>query len=88
VLRLDFEARRYGVPGADGGGSWSEDYRLEAVVASRDVTDDRRASIRYYPDGSSTGGSIRVQRPNGDGVRLRVDWLTGRVTQEPLAIDE
>lgn len=88
ALELDFEHRRFAVPPDSRGGDWPEDYRLEAVVASQDVTDERTARIRYYPDGSSTGGSIRVMRPNGEGVRLRIDWLTGRITQEPLAIDE
>lgn len=88
VLQLDFENRRFSVPPAADGGVWPEGYRVEAVVASQEVTDERTARIRYYPDGSSTGGSIRVRRPNGDGVRLRVDWLTGRVTQESLDIDE
>ena len=39
-------------------------------------------AIRFYPDGSATGGSITVLRPSGAGVRLRVDWLLGRVSQE------
>ena len=29
-----------------------------------------------------TGGSIDILRPSGGGVRLRVDWLFGRVEQE------
>ncbi len=88
ALELDFENRRFAVPPETRGGDWPEDYRLEAVVARQEVTDSRTARIRYYPDGSSTGGSIRVMRPNGEGVRLRIDWLTGRITQEPLAIDD
>lgn len=42
------------------------------------------AAIRFFPGGGSTGGEIRVSRPNGVGVRLSVDWLLGDVTQEPL----
>ncbi len=53
------------------------------IVAEREF-DGQRGSIVFYPDGSSTGGSVTVRRDNGDGVRLRVDWLLGRVTQEPL----
>jgi len=88
VLELDFENRRFRVPPESHGGDWPEGYRLEAVVASQEASGERTARIRFYPDGSSTGGSVRVQRPSGEGVRLRVDWLTGRVTQEPLSIDE
>jgi general secretion pathway protein H len=60
-----------------------ESLRLGMIVAEREVR-DQRGSIRFYPDGSSTGGSIIVRRNSGDGVRLRVDWLLGRVSQEPL----
>lgn len=41
-------------------------------------------SIVFLPGGGATGGSIEILRPSRDGVRLRVDWLTGRVTQEAL----
>ena len=88
ALELDFESRRFAVPPDSRGGDWPKGYRIEAVVASEEVSDEGIARIRYYPDGSSTGGSIRVVRPNGEGVRLRIDWLTGRITQEPLTIDD
>jgi len=37
------------------------------------------AAIRFYPDGSSTGGSIDLS-VNGEGYRIKVDWLTGGVS--------
>lgn len=56
-----------------------------AAVSAREVSPGRGlAAIRFYPGGGSTGGSLSVQRPNGSGVRLRVDWLLGRVSQEAL----
>lgn len=54
------------------------------IVAERDLSGGR-GSIVFYPDGGATGGSVIIQRPNGSGVRLRVDWLLGRVSQEPHA---
>lgn len=65
-------------------GTLPERLQFGMVVAEREI-EDQRGSIRFYPDGSSTGGSIIVRRPSGDGVRLRVDWLLGRVSQEPPA---
>lgn len=41
------------------------------------------AAIAFMPDGGSSGGTIELARPSGGGVRLRVDWLFGQVTQEP-----
>ncbi|ANG63777.1 type II secretion system protein GspH [Marinobacterium aestuarii] len=35
-------------------------------------------SIRFYPDGSSSGGSLLLSGPSGR-YRIDVDWLTGRV---------
>ena len=54
-----------------------------AVVASKELRNDA-AAILFLPDGGATGGSIDILRSSGAGVRLRVDWLSGRVTQEPL----
>ena len=43
------------------------------------------ASIRFLSSGGATGGSVDVLRNDSGGVRLRVDWLSGRITQEPLS---
>ncbi len=42
------------------------------------------AVIRFLPGGGATGGSIDVIRASGAGTRLRVEWLSGRVTRESL----
>ena len=57
---------------------------LDIQMISAEVLSPRPGvgAIRFYPDGSSTGGSITLLRPSGAGVRLRVDWLLGRVSQE------
>lgn len=77
---LDTEEHWFSV-GAQHTGSLPDRLRFGMVVAEREV-EEQRGSIRFYPDGSSTGGSIIVLRPSGDGVRLRVDWLLGRISQE------
>lgn len=40
------------------------------------------AVIRFFPDGSSSGGSFKLLHTNGRTVIVRVDWLLGRVTQQ------
>ena len=40
--------------------------------------------IRFYPDGSSSGGSISLMRDEVAGVRLDVGWLLGKVSQSVL----
>ena len=57
---------------------------VEFVGARSEVTPEGLGQIRFFPDGSSTGGTIRLVRDSGAGVQLRVGWLLGRVSQEPL----
>lgn len=56
------------------------DLKLEA--ADREMIDDRRGGIRFFPDGSSTGG--RIILASGDaGYQVGVSWLTGRARMAP-----
>lgn len=79
---LDLSDRTFGL-GEPEGKTLSNKLSLDVIYA-QDLSDrDDLAVIRFYPDGSASGGSITLLRPSGVGVRLRVDWLLGRVTQEP-----
>lgn len=62
----------------------SEPLQMRATVASIEWSQDRQAAIRFLPQGGATGGSVEVVRPNGDGVRITVDWLSAAVSQTPL----
>lgn len=64
----------------------ADDLRMEVISAREVSPGGGLAAIRFYPQGSSTGGSVSVLRASGEGVRLRVDWLLGRVTQEALEV--
>lgn len=57
---------------------------LKATVGTNAFADIRQeATIAFLPDGGSNGGTLELVRRSGGGVRIRVDWLTGQVTQEP-----
>lgn len=58
---------------------------VRATVADAEMQRGGIASIRFLSDGGATGGSVDILRPTGSGTRLRVDWLSGRVSQEPLS---
>ena len=45
----------------------------------QEQTGARDAAIRFFPDGSATGGRISL-RTQGVGWRVDVRWLTGEVT--------
>lgn len=54
-------------------------FELHAQTARREMRGER-AGIRFYPDGSSSGGRMGISE--GDAyVWLEVDWLTGRVSR-------
>lgn len=57
---------------------------LRAIMADQETSPDGRMAIRFLPRGGASGGSVDVLRPSGSGVRLRVDWFSGRVEQEPV----
>ena len=82
---VDTAARSYGV---EGGAvhRLPEPLVLRVTVANQEITAGRLASIRFLPGGGATGGSIDIVRPSGAGVRLRVDWLFGRVEQEGIGL--
>ena len=57
------------------------------VRTAREVNRDNKGIIRFYPEGGSSGGDIDIERPDGSGVRISVDWLVGRVSQKTYALD-
>lgn len=79
---VDLQRRAYGV-GADLE-PLPESLQLRAIVAGREMGAQGQAAIRFLPSGGATGGSIEILRAPNVGTRLRVDWLSGRVTQEAL----
>jgi len=58
-----------------------------AVHAARELNRDSQGVIRFYPEGGSSGGGVDIQRRDGSGVRVSVDWLVGSVSQEAYVAD-
>ena len=79
---VDLQTRHYGYAGAEK--EIPETVDLRTTVADREFVPNSSASIVFLASGGSTGGSVEILRKSGSGTRLRVDWLSGRVTQEPL----
>lgn len=49
------------------------------VVSARELNQDGAGVIRFYPDGSSSGGGVQLEDESGRRARVQVDWLLGRV---------
>lgn len=61
---------------------------LTLVTGQSELRGKGRATIRFYADGSSTGGLITLAS-EGRVLQLEVAWLTGRITaREVLAADK
>ena len=78
---FDVEARNYGIRGK-ALREIPERLQVSTVVATSDVFPDELATIRFYPDGSSTGGSLQLMRSSGQGVRWRAKWCLRRLNQD------
>ena len=78
VLTLDLERRRFGVTGDPREIALPESVALKLYTAQSELLDSATGGIRFFPDGSSTGGFITVSGPKL-AYRVNVDWLTGAV---------
>ncbi len=77
---LDVEQRAY--RGADGKEhTLAEGLDLNFVTARSELAGAKAGQIRFFPDGSATGGRITVT-DGGQSYVVTVDWLTGAVDVE------
>jgi general secretion pathway protein H len=54
---------------------------MKLLTAQSELTEDGKGRIRFYPDGSSTGGRVTILRDTKEW-RVEVAWLTGEVRLE------
>jgi general secretion pathway protein H len=78
VMLIDLDKHALSV---GGGPSVQVDPRLgiTLITATREIIDSGAGGIRFYPDGTSTGGGITLSL-NQRQYHVVVDWLTGHVT--------
>ena len=81
ALIVDVEGRRLEIPGYRSI-SLPQRIDLKLEAASSEMLDEQRGGIRFFPDGSSTGGRI-ILAHDGRGYQVGVSWLTGRIRIAP-----
>lgn len=81
VFQIDVASRRAVVGSEARALALPRDLRLNVVVGDTEVANSEVGGIRFFPDGSSTGGRITLALA-GQAYDVRVDWLTGRVMLE------
>lgn len=82
VLLFNLDKRSYRAPGRSPI-ELPEKFEIAVETARQEMLASGEVGIRFYPDGSSTGGNVEISR--GDVVwRIDINWLTGEVNlREP-----
>lgn len=78
VLTLDVEGRRFSVTGDPKIYALPRQLELALFTAQSELVREKTGNIRFFPDGTSTGGRVTVSAGESK-QEVDVDWLTGRV---------
>ena len=79
ALIVDPKRNRFAAQGAERFHPVPPDVRMTVLTAESELLPDGTPSIRFFPDGSSTGGGVELAG-KGLTVIVAVDWLTGQVS--------
>lgn len=78
VLTIDVEQHRFEVSGDKRNYALPAKLEISLFTAQSELLRDKVGRIRFFPDGSSTGGRITVAFAERK-YHINVDWLTGQV---------
>ncbi len=81
-LILDLQNKHYTITPRNKTYHLPDDAQVSLQAAADERIDDHRSAIRFYPDGSSSGGRVSLKAGDNEH-RIDVDWLTGRVSLAP-----
>ena len=78
VLTLDVEGRTFSLTGDPKSYALSKKLELALFTAQSELVHEKTGGIRFFPDGTSTGGRVTVSAGESK-QEVDVDWVTGRV---------
>lgn len=80
AVAIDLAENSYRISNRDKTYRLPSEIDLTLVIAQDEFKDDKIGHIRFYPDGSSSGGRITMEW--GPLMRrIDVNWLTGKVSR-------
>jgi general secretion pathway protein H len=83
IYRVDLNQRQFGIQGQTQR-PVPNSLEVKAIAGQfEQLPVNGVALIAFMPQGGSTGGTIELVRASGAGVRIRIDWLLGSITQQP-----
>lgn len=78
LVVVDLRRKTYSSPvGADG--QFPAEAQIAMDVASVQQVSDSKGAVTFFPDGSSTGGDMRIETPDARAT-IGVNWLTGEAS--------
>lgn len=77
VVIIDVDARTYRLGAKAPARELAAGVGLQLVTAESERIDESQGRIRFFPDGTSTGGRLTLTR-NERNYHVVVDWITGR----------
>ena len=84
ALVVDVDHGLFRAAGSERAHAVAPGIRLSLLTVAQERIERGIGSIRFFPDGSSTGG--RVSLVQGDRRSdVRVDWLSGRISVDEAA---
>ena len=83
-VAVDVERRQYRLVGFSGEGvhTFSRAIDVDLLTDRTSLLSETEGLIRFFPDGSSTGGHVTLTSDAGQ-YTIEVAWLTGRVHLRP-----
>lgn len=82
VLTLDVGKRRFALTGDPKAYTLPARVEISLITARSEQLEDQIGNIRFFPDGTSTGGKITLS-VGETRQALNIDWLTGKVVVTP-----
>ncbi|MDO9142445.1 MAG: type II secretion system protein GspH, partial [Methylobacter sp.] len=73
--------KNYTVSGRDKQYKIPETIEITVVTAQTELTGEGAANIRFFADGSSTGGRVTLERDHSVW-KIDINWLTGQIELE------
>ena len=81
TVNLDLEENSYTVSDRDKVFTIPETIAVTVVTAQDEIEGEGLVNFRFFPDGSSSGGRIKLER-NSVTWQIDINWLTGQVELE------
>jgi len=78
TLSLDVEKKSFSIDDKEKKLALSDNSSLSIVTARSEQLSENIGRIRFFPDGSSTGGQITLSHAKKDYL-IDINWLTGNV---------